>query len=287
MSGIVELTSSQFPALLREITDPPKKLYIKGALPNEEEVKFLAIVGSRKYTPYGKMVCEKLISGLRGYPIVIISGLAIGIDAIAHRAALTAGLHTIAVPGSGIDESVLYPRSNVPLARDILSSGGALISEYEPTFKATTWGFPQRNRLMVGLSDAVLVIEAGEKSGTLITARLASDYNRNLLVVPAPITGTQSIGSNALLRNGGIPILESAHILEELGLKVEERSASLETRTDLSPEERQLLLSLSEPIEKDTLLRTLDIPIHKAQVLLSTLELKGVIVEKFGKVYVV
>lgn len=286
MSNIQELTPSHFPPLLTEITDPPEKLYLRGELPLGENMKYLAVVGSRKFTPYGKMVAEQLITGLRGFPIVIISGLALGIDAIAHRSALNANLQTIAIPGSGLDERVLYPRSNVPLARDILSNGGALLSEYEPTFKATRWSFPQRNRLMVGMSDAVLVIEASEKSGTLITARLASDYNRNLLTVPAPITGAQSKGSNTLLRNGAVPILSSEHILEELGIATEARnSTSAESRADLSPDERVVLILLDEPIEKDELIRKLDMSVHKAQVLLSTLELKGVIAEKFGKIY--
>ncbi len=273
-----------FPPLLQEITDPPDKLYIRGHIPSPDSI-FLSVVGSRKYSSYGKSVCEDIIAGLRGHPIVIVSGLALGIDAIAHRAALNAGLKTIAIPGSGLDEKVLYPRSNVPLARDILNNNGALLSEYEPTFKATTWSFPQRNRLMVGMSNAVLVIEAAEKSGTLITARLASDYNRNLLVIPAPITHAQSKGSNNLLRHGAVPILSSEHILEELGIQTEAHiQLPLKARTDLSPDEHIILSLLDEPIEKDTLLRSLDMPIHKAQVLLSTLELKGVLIERYGKI---
>src|SRR3989344_5297892 len=158
---IKKLTSGNFPPQLLEIPQPPKELFI---------------VGSRKYTTYGKEACEKLIEGLRGYPIVIVSGLALGIDSIAHKKALDVGLTTIAFPGSGLDPKVLYPATNAHLAERIVEAGGAVISEFEPDFRATPWSFPQRNRLMAGISDAVLVIEAEQKSGTLITSRLATEY---------------------------------------------------------------------------------------------------------------
>ena len=141
------LTKEQFPELLREITDPPKKLFIKGELPSEE-MKFLCVVGSRKYSPYGKEVCRTLIEGLKGYDVVIVSGLALGIDAIAHEAALEVGLTTIAVPGSGLGDKVLHPSTNRNLAKRILDAGGALVSEFEEDFKATYYSFPQRNRIM-------------------------------------------------------------------------------------------------------------------------------------------
>src|SRR3989338_8416810 len=167
--------SGQYPPLLSEIPDPPKKLYVRGALPSYEKL-WLAVVGSRAATNYGRQAVRHLIEGLRGYPIVIVSGLAYGMDAEAHKAALEAGLPTVAVPGSGLDWSVLYPRANVNLAREIMKAGGAHLSEFEPNMKAADYTFPQRNRIMVGLSKAVLVIEAKERSGSLITARLATEY---------------------------------------------------------------------------------------------------------------
>ena len=148
---------SEFPALLREIPDPPEQLFIRGTYPSEDYI-FLCVVGSRKYTPYGKSACQSLLSGLRGYPIAIVSGLALGIDAIAHEAALTAGLPTVAVPGSGLQDSVLYPRTNFGLAQRILKAGGALLSEFPPEHEARPENFPQRNRIMAGLSHATLVI---------------------------------------------------------------------------------------------------------------------------------
>src|SRR3989344_5616066 len=167
------LSPKDFPPLLREIPDAPKKLYVRGKLPSFNSA-WLAVVGSRACTPYGRQALRYLIEGLRGYPVVIVSGLAYGIDAEAHKAALEAKLPTVAAPGSGLDWNVLYPRANVNLAREILKAGGALLSEFEPNMKATDYTFPQRNRIMAGLSHATLVVEAKEKSGSLITAKLVT-----------------------------------------------------------------------------------------------------------------
>src|SRR3989344_5463675 len=169
-SELKVLSPSEFPPLLQQIPDRPKKLYLRGKLPSTDNA-WLAVVGSRALTPYGIAVCKHLIEGLRGYPIVIVSGLAYGADAAAHRAALEVGLPTVAVPGSGLDWDILYPRANVGLAREILKAGGALLSEEEPETKAADWTFPKRNRVMAGLSRATLILEAKELSGSLITAR--------------------------------------------------------------------------------------------------------------------
>ena len=191
------MQESKLPSLLREIPDPPKKLYVRGELPSHDEYKFLTVIGSRKFSIYGKQVCEHLIRGLAGYPIVIVSGLALGMDTIAHRAAIENNLKTLAVPGSGLDDKVIYPATNQPLAREILKHGGCLVSEFEPDFKATRWSFPQRNRTMAGISHAVLVIEAENISGTRITARLATDYNREVFAIPGSIFSPVSGGTNS------------------------------------------------------------------------------------------
>src|SRR3989339_694012 len=214
---IKNLLKSEFPPLLCEIPQPSKELYLRGNLP-PQGTKCLAVVGSRNYTNYGKQVVEYLIGGLRGYPVSIISGLALGIDTLAHETALSAGLHTLSVPGSGIDDSVLYPRRNVGLARRILENGGGILSEFEPTFHATTWSFPQRNRIMAGLAHAVLLIEASEKSGTLITARLTADYNRELLVVPGNIFSENSTGVHQFLKLGATPVTSPEDILIALNI---------------------------------------------------------------------
>ena len=217
-----ELSPNKFPHRLREITDPPKKLYVEGVLPPEDH-KWLAVVGSRKYTNYGKEACEKLIEGLRGYPIVIVSGLALGIDALAHRAALDAKLPCVAVPGSGLDPKVLYPSTNRRLADEILRTGGALLSEFEPDFRATAWGFLQRNRIMAGLCDAVLVIEAEQRSGSLVTSRFATEYNRDVFTVPGSIFSSSSGGPHMLIKLGATTITSPKELLDALGFKTEKK----------------------------------------------------------------
>ena len=214
---ISKLGAGAYPALLKEIPDPPKQLYLRGILPADDQ-KFLTVVGSRRYTEYGQTVCQDLISNLTGYPLVVVSGLALGIDAIAHRAALKAGITCLGVPGSGLTDAVIYPRSHCGLAKEILESGGALLSEYEPDFCAQKWSFVQRNRIMAGLSHATLVIEAGEKAGTLVTSRLALEYNRDVFAVPGSIYSANSAGPHQLLRLGAIPITSSNDLLEALEL---------------------------------------------------------------------
>ncbi len=209
------LAADAFPGNLRESPLPPEKVFVMGELP-PAGTKYLAVVGSRAMTSYGKEVCERLIGGLSGYPISIVSGLALGVDTCAHKAALAAGLHTLVVPGSGIDESVLYPRSNRAFAKEILNAGGAILSEYTPKTPSHVRYFPERNRIMVGIADAALVIEAGPKSGTLITARLAADYNRELLCVPHRVGDPHGFGPHLFIRLGATLVTESIHILEAL-----------------------------------------------------------------------
>jgi DNA processing protein len=264
---------------LLEIPEPPKRLYLRGTLPPKNH-KLLTVVGSRAVSAYGKEVCTRLIAGLRGYPISIVSGLALGTDASAHRAALSAGLHTIAVPGSGLADSAIYQRSNVGLAMDILRAGGALVSEQEPNHKPYLAEFPSRNRIMVGLSDAVLVIEAGAKSGTLITARLAGEYNRELLLVPHRIGDPHGFGAHLFLRLGGTLCAEPAHILEALALPF--REGRVEEERNLEGNEKILYDLLLEPLPRDELIRASKLPPSDALSTLVTLQLKGVLKEEFG-----
>jgi len=282
-----ELPLDEIPERLMEIPEPPKRLYIRGEMP-KIDYKFLCVVGSRKYTEYGKEACQKLIAGLRGYDIVIVSGLALGIDGIAHRAALDAELTTIAIPGSGLHPSVLYPSSNRQLAEKIVDSGGALLSEFEPMFKPTLYSFPQRNRIMAGISHAVLIIEAEIKSGTLITSRLATDYNREVMAVPGSIFSKNSEGPNMLIRLGATPIYSSAQILEVLGFKAEEdkTTKNLELK-NLSDDERKVFALIENPLNRDELIRELaksGMSIGNSSALLSIMEIKGLIEEKLGEI---
>lgn len=284
MEDVVKLKTEQFPKALLEIPQPPKTLYMRGSLPKDGYV-YLAVVGSRKHTSYGKDACEKLIKGLKGYPIVIVSGLALGIDSIAHRAALSAGLVTLAMPGSGLDRSALYPRNNVNLADEIVENGGCMISEFPPKMKAELYTFPQRNRLMAGISKATLVIEAAEKSGTLITARMALDYNRDVLVLPGSIFSTTSTGTNKLIRQGATPISTSEELLEALGFEVKKEKLSDEDKyANCSLEEGKVIKILFEPMERDELIRALGMDTAKANALLSIMEIKEFIKEELGEI---
>ena len=275
--------SDSIPTILREIPDPPKKLFVRGSLPSFDEYTYLTVVGSRKYTNYGKEVCESLIQGLRGYPIVIVSGLALGMDTIAHRAALSVGLPTVAFPGSGLADEVLYPASNIGLAREILLNNGALVSELEPTEKAANWTFPKRNRLMAGIAKATLVIEASNKSGTRITAKLATEYNRDVFSVPGSIFSDSSTGTNQLLREGATPITNSNELLLELGFEKSE-TAPLDVIEHCSEDEKKVLQKLSSPMPRGELMRSLSMNTSDASALLSMMEINGLITESLGEI---
>jgi len=281
---IKKLPKNQFPKALLEIPQPPENLWIVGELPKEKLI-YLCVVGSRKNTTYGKEICEKIIAGLKGYPIVIVSGFAMGIDTIAHKKAMQVGLKTMVFPGSGLSAEAMYPKTNVRLIEEVVEQGGCLISEFEPDFKATQWSFPMRNRLMAGISKAVLIIEAADRSGTLITARLTTEYNRDLLVVPGSVFSPNSTGTNKLLRAGATPVMCAEDVLEALGFelpKKEELQAKL--FLDLSPDEKKVFDLLREPSPRDDLIRALKMPTPTANALLSVMEIKGLIKEELGEI---
>lgn len=275
------LKPADFPARLREIPDPPEKLYLDGDMP-PENAKMLCVVGARNCTQYGRDVCEKLIEGLRGRNVCIVSGLAMGIDAVAHKAALAAGLHTLALPGSGLDRDVIHPQCNAKLADRIVGSGGGLLAEYEPDFKATQFSFPQRNRIMAGLSEAILIIEAEQKSGTLITSRLATDYNRDVLAVPGSIYSKNSAGPHMLIRLGATPVTCVDDLLLALGYDVQAKLENLDY-DDCSPQEKKVLDLLHEPMPRDELVERLGLRTSEVNIILSLLEMKGYIKESLGE----
>jgi DNA processing protein len=210
-----------------------------------------------------------------------VSGLALGADSVAHRAALSAGLHTIAIPGSGLSEKAISPRSNLGLAKDIVDAGGLLLSEHPPEYLPHPYDFPSRNRIMVGMSDAVLMIEAGEKSGSLISARLAGEYGRELLCIPHRIGDANGYGSHVFLRLGATLVTEPAHILEALRLtqsEVHQKSLPLLTDNEL-----HIWSLLETPHSRDAVIQKSRLPSSDAITLLVTLELKGLVTESYGK----
>lgn len=208
---------SSYPKILKEINYKPLVIFYKGDLSILEN-KSLSVVGSRKHSSYGERVINEILPVLSGLDINITSGLAMGIDSLAHRKALEKNIKTVAVLGSGLDKKSFYPRQNVLLAKNILNSGGLIISEFPPQTPPLKQNFPRRNRLISGLSQATLIIEAKEKSGSLITAGYALDQNRDILVIPANIFSEFSKGSNKLISKGAIPINSGVDLLEYFGL---------------------------------------------------------------------
>jgi DNA processing protein len=273
---------------LLELHDMPAKLYIAGTLPKvtldeygRATPRILTVVGSRKYTTYGKLALEKLLGELTGEDIVILSGLALGIDGIAHETALKHNLTTVAIPGSGLDAKVLYPKTHLSLAESIVDAGGGVVSEFPAEMEAAQWTFPARNRVMAALADAVLVVEATEKSGTLITARQALELGRDIGAIPGDIFSDSSKGTNMLIKEGAYTIRNADDLFDLLHLQ---RTVQSETVQDLTDMERKVLDALTEPTEKDTLLLKSDLPADQFLITLSSLEMKGCIQETFGEV---
>ncbi len=271
-----ELAAAEFPPLLREIPQPPKTLRLRGNLP-DPTLPLLAVVGSRRYTTYGAQAVSHFIGGLRGYNIGIVSGMAIGIDGLAHEAALAANLYTLAIPGSGLSDKVLYPARNRGLARKILEAGGGLMSELPDDQIAASWTFPQRNRLVCGIAPATLLIEAAEQSGTLITARLAADYNRELLVVPGNIFSNNSRGVHQFLKLGATPVTEPGDIIDLLSLT---KNISAEHTATSSPD--PLVTYLQEPHQLDEIITHSGESAPAIMARLMELELSGIIEEREG-----
>ncbi len=282
---IEKMVKSDFPLLLKEMPGSPNELYTCGnsrALFLNDH-RYLCIVGSRRYTEYGRRVCEWLIEGLRGTKTVIVSGLAMGIDTVAHKSAMANNLKTIAVPGSGLEPNILYPRINAYVAEDILRNGGCLLSPFKPNQGATNWTFPVRNQIMAGMSHATLIIEGEEDSGTLITAKLSADYNRDTLVVPGSIFSEHSKGPHKLLRDGAIPITNQKELREALGFEEKKEDTS---RYENCTEEELKIVSLlsSEALHKDEIIRQTNLSVSKVHILISILETKNLVEQKYGKV---
>jgi DNA processing protein len=212
---------------LRHAHHPPTSLYYRGKSPRDDSPR-VTIIGSRRPSDYGREVTRRLMTEIAGTNITIVSGLAYGIDSLAHEEALRHGLGCIAFPGSGLDADKLYPQAHLSLAENILESGGSLFSEYEPDATARPYFFPERNRLMAAVSDLILIIEGYEQSGTLITARLALDMGKDVAVVPGNITSPLSYVPNQLLHEGAHPVLRGEDIISLVKAKHRDsKSASI------------------------------------------------------------
>jgi DNA processing protein len=268
-----------YPVALAQIHTPPLALFFTGELPSAHGV---AIVGSRKATPYGLEVARVLASGLSSAGISVISGAAYGIDASAHYGALEGGGLTVAVLGCGVD--VVYPRSNAGLYRRLATSG-ALVSEYIPGTEPRPYQFPARNRIIAGLSRAVIVVEASERSGALITADHALGEGRDVMAVPGQVFSYNSVGTHALIRAGAALVTCADEVLQELGIKRPERAPETVGQGD-SGEQGVLMDALEGgPMDLEGICITTNIPISRAMALLSSMEVSGQVARCAGGTY--
>ena len=263
-----------YPSRLKEIYDYPPVLYVRGSLLPEDEW-CLAVVGTRRATVYGRQVTEEIVADLAQSKITIVSGLAKGIDSIAHRSALDVGGRSIAVFGCGLD--IVYPSENAELARQIIRQG-ALISEYPLGTKPKAENFPRRNRIMSGLSLGVLIIEADKSSGAMITAHLALEQNREVFAIPGSILSPASRGTNHLIQEGAKLVRDYTDILEELNLTAVAHQIEMKEIIPASDTESLLLKKLSaEPTHIDEVCRLSGLPISTVSSTLAMMELKGLV----------
>ena len=275
--SVLSQDDDKYPQSLKKITDPPICLYVKGDLSNFDFEKdfFMAIVGTRKPTSYGEILVKKFSSQLASMGIIIVSGMALGIDALAHWEALKFEGKTIAVLGCGVD--VIYPPSNDKLYQEILKKGGLIISEFPPGRTVLKGLFVARNRIISGISSGVLVVEGAKDSGALITAKYAAEQGKEVFAPPAPLTSPMSEAPNFLLKQGAKLVTDTSDILEEFNLKIPPRKKK-DLEKDLTFDERLIFESLTfSPKTVDDLILETKMPIDKVLNLLSILEIKGVV----------
>lgn len=280
---LLTLDDRQYPPLLREISGPPAVLYIRGRV-DALHRPGLAVVGTRQATPYGQRSVRRLVEPVAEAGVTIVSGLARGIDTLAHRAALSHGAPTVAVLGSGLDQ--IYPWENRQLAVDIIDRGGAVVSEFPLGAAPERHHFPQRNRVISGLVSAVLVIEAGATSGALVTAKFALDQNRELFVVPGPITSAQSVGVNSWLKLGAAPATEADDLLRHFRLSPAPRQLDVPPPAVDDPRMAALLSHLGpEPVHIDELAEKSRLDTSVVTATLALMEIRGLVIHVGGMNY--
>ncbi|HVF57805.1 MAG TPA: DNA-processing protein DprA [Pyrinomonadaceae bacterium] len=297
-ADVLVLDDGTYPALLREIPDPPLTLYVRGAWEACFDAPCVAMVGSRRASTYGQNVALMLARELASRGVTIVSGLARGIDAAAHRGAIEAGGRTLAVLGTGIDE--VYPRDHRKLAAEILEKGGALASQFPLGTPPVSENFPYRNRIISGLSLGVVVVEAAENSGSLITARLAMEQNREVFAVPGNVTSRNSFGTNYLIKGAGAKLVQQwQDVAAELPADVAARmlppepekkgkTASVAVPSNLSEHERRVLnlISADEPAHIDALAQSAKLSVPELTGALLGLEMRELVRQLPGKCFV-
>jgi DNA processing protein len=284
--NIINIQDERYPKLLRQIgREAPKQLYYKEEWYPEIFENCLAVVGSRRLTSYGRKMTEQLVTEIAAAGITIVSGFMYGGDEAAHRAAIEAGGRTIAVLPCGID--IIHPEYQEDLYNKILENKGLIISEFEGNFPPATWTYPKRNRIVAGLSKAVLIIEAGLSSGTLITAEFAKKFERKIFAVPGPLTSEVSRGTAQLIKGGVGVATEATDILKYYDMSSIKPNLTKLNFPQLGEAEQEIINHLrKEPMEIDALSREIKMSITELSVSLSLMQLKGFINQEGGKYYV-
>ncbi|MFA6428948.1 MAG: DNA-processing protein DprA [Patescibacteria group bacterium] len=275
-----------YPIGFQSSSDAPEVLFVRGDFGQATQKPCIAVVGTRKITPYGKQCIERIIPDLVQAGCTIVSGLALGVDGAVHQATINASGMTIAILGTGVDEASLYPREHVRLAHDMLDKGGAIISEFPLGSEGRKEHFPMRNRLIASLSLATLVIEAAPQSGSLITAKLALEENRQVLAVPGPIWSEQSAGTNQLLKLGAHVCTGAEDVLNVLALDRPDLDLQARAAFPLDPTEQRLLDLLTDPKHVDELGRLAELDPAQVNAILSVLEIKGLVKPIGGMMWV-
>lgn len=276
--------SPAYPRYLREIPDPPPVLYVGGQIQDIDQWA-VAVVGTRRLTVYGRQVTQDLVRGLVRNNVTVVSGLARGIDAVAHQTAIDMGGRTIAVLGSGLDQ--LYPPENRALARKIVDGHGAILSEFALGVRPEARNFPPRNRVISGLALGVIVVEAGQRSGALITADFALEQNREVFAVPGNVNSPASQGTNRLIQQGAKLVTGVEDVLEELNLSMVPEKAAVQMTMPETAEEALLLTYLThQPRHIDELIRQAELPSALVSSTLALMELKGMVQQVGGMNYV-
>lgn len=269
----IVIGDKRYPFLLKEINEPPEILFVRGNVDVLQDEKMLAVVGSRKASSYGKQAINKLLWPIVQSQISLVSGLAYGIDSLAHNICVDNNVPTVAVLGTGIDDATIYPARHYDLAHNIISTGGVIVSEYPPGTPPLKQNFPKRNRIIAGLTRATLVVQAAIRSGSLITARLALEEGRDVAAVPGYITDPLSEGVNRLIQQGASPILSSQDILDLLGISAE-AGDERKLKAKLTEQQRVVLSYLSNtPTHVDQISISTSIPMPVLSVTLTELEM--------------
>lgn len=276
----IDRDSRLYPELLRQIPNPPKKLFCRGN-PELLECRKVAVVGSRRYSLYGKQTALMIGKYFGKTELAVVSGLASGIDTFAHTGVLEAGDSTIAVLGTGLDRN--YPVKNKPLQEEIAEKG-LIISEYENDFSGNQYSFPARNRIISGLSEGVVVVEAGSSSGSLITAQFAGEQGRTVYAVPGNINSQFSIGTNLLIRDGAVPLVVVKDVFLDMGLELPEES---EKKIALGGDEMAILeiVKRNNGIHVNEIAHIMNKNIGKISAIITVLEIKGIVISHGGKIH--